>query len=125
MTNWRKLGGKTPSNSVTKTSINGIHHPLWQKHDELVYGTLMDMLRPTYEAAKKRTAEGSTDTLKRGVGIALACYCVGDETCDSSDAAMALLPDGKFAMYNTWEDHGQGADIGCITLTRIPSQMRY
>ncbi len=92
--------------------------PYGNKHDELVYGTLMDMLRPTYEAAKKRAAEGSTDTLKRGVGIALACYCVGDETCDASDAAMALLPDGKFAMYNTWEDHGQGADIGCITLTQ-------
>ena len=94
--------------------------PYGNKHDELVYAELMDMLRPIYNAAleRKEKANAAGGPVKYGVGISLACYCVGDETCDASDAAMAILPDGKFAMYNTWEDHGQGADIGALTLTQ-------
>ncbi|MDL2253488.1 molybdopterin-dependent oxidoreductase [Ruminococcaceae bacterium OttesenSCG-928-I18] len=92
--------------------------PYGNKHDELVYEELMGMIRPYYEAAKKRKAEFSEENKKYGLGLSLAIYCVGDETADASDAAMGLLPDGKFAMYNTWEDHGQGADIGALTLTQ-------
>lgn len=92
--------------------------PFGDKPDIRPYNELMDMIRPYYQDSLARTQKNSTATKKQGVGLALAAYCVGDETCDASDAAMGLLPDGRFAMYNTWEDHGQGADIGAITLTQ-------
>ncbi len=92
--------------------------PFGDVPDILPYNELMEMIRPYYNEAVKRTKENSTQTKKQGIGLALAVYCVGDETCDVSDAAMELLPDGRFAMYNTWEEHGQGADIGALTLTQ-------
>ena len=92
--------------------------PYGDKPDILPYNELMDMLRPYYNEAVERTRRNSTETKKQGVGLALACYCVGDEDCDGAEAAMELLPDGRFATYSTWEDHGQGADIGVLTVTQ-------
>ncbi|MCI1726155.1 MAG: molybdopterin-dependent oxidoreductase [Lachnospiraceae bacterium] len=92
--------------------------PYGDKPDILPYNQLMEMIRPYYDDAVKRTKANSTETKKQGVGLSLACYCIGDENCDAAEAAMELLPDGRFATYSTWEDHGQGADIGILTVTQ-------
>lgn len=89
--------------------------PFGDKPDILPYRELMTMLRPYYTEAVARTRANSTETKKQGVGLSLAVYCVGDENCDAGDAEIELLPDGRFAVYTTWEDHGQGADIGILT----------
>ena len=83
--------------------------------DVLVLKELFDMMKPKYEAARKAQAEAPVDpNKKRGVGISLGIYTCGDDGFDQAEAAMELLPDGKIAVYNTWEDHGQGADMGVL-----------
>jgi aldehyde oxidoreductase len=89
--------------------------PTGQKPEVLVLPQLFDMLRPKYEEAKKRCAELSTDEVKRGVGIALGIYGCGLDGPDSSNARAELTPDGV-TIYNAWEDHGQGADLGTLTM---------
>jgi len=89
--------------------------PTGQKPDVLVLGKLFDMLRPKYLEAKKRCAQLSTPEKKRGVGIAIGIYGCGLDGPDSSEARVELTPDGV-TVYNSWEDHGQGADLGTLTM---------
>jgi aldehyde oxidoreductase len=89
--------------------------PTGQKPDVLVVGKLFDMIRPKYKEAKKRCAELSTPEKKRGVGISLGIYGCGLDGPDSSEARVELTPTGV-TVYNSWEDHGQGADLGALTM---------
>jgi len=78
---------------------------------------LIDKMRPRYEAAKKRCAEfnaKSDGTKLRGVGVASGCYNVTGGVNDHCENALELNPDGTVSVYNTWEDQGQGADIGTL-----------
>ncbi|BHH81856.1 molybdopterin-dependent aldehyde oxidoreductase [Desulforhopalus sp. 52FAK] len=75
---------------------------------------MMDMIKPKYDAAKARVAAESTDAVKRGVGLAVSVYGAGLDGPDSSEADVALNPDGTVTVYSCWHDHGQGADIGTL-----------
>jgi aldehyde oxidoreductase len=75
---------------------------------------MLTLLRPRYEAAKKKTAAASTADIKRGVGIALGVYGCGLDGPDTAEAVIELNADGTVTVYNTWEDHGQGADMGTL-----------
>ena len=77
---------------------------------------MIDRLRPKYEAAKKRAAERSTDAVKRGVGVAVGVYGAGLDGPDTSEVDVELNPDGTVTIFNTWEDHGQGADMGTLAV---------
>ena len=77
---------------------------------------MIDKLRPRYEAAKKRAAERSTDAVKRGVGVAVGVYGAGLDGPDTSETDVELNPDGTVTIFNTWEDHGQGADMGTLAV---------
>ena len=77
--------------------------------------TMFDTFRPLYEEAKVRVKGLNTDTVKHGVGIALGVYGCGLDGVDSSEAWAELTPIGV-TIYNAWEDHGQGADIGTLTI---------
>jgi aldehyde oxidoreductase len=78
---------------------------------------LFDKVRPVYELAKKITGEknatGSPDK-KYGVGVSVNIYGCGLDGPDSSQAWAELTPKGV-SIGNSWEDHGQGADIGTLT----------
>lgn len=76
---------------------------------------MFEKARPLYEAAKKRVAEKSTKEVKWGVGVSLGIYGCGLDGKDSSEAWVELTPEGV-TLYNAWEDHGQGADIGSLTM---------
>lgn len=76
---------------------------------------LMDMIKPKYEEAKKRVKEKSTDEVKCGVGLSIGIYGCGIDGVDSSEAWAELTPKGV-TIYNSWEDHGQGADIGTLSM---------
>ncbi|MGO9356522.1 MAG: molybdopterin-dependent aldehyde oxidoreductase, partial [Xanthobacteraceae bacterium] len=89
--------------------------PTGQKPDVLVLSKLFDLMRPKYHEAKKRCAELSTDEKKRGVGLSLGIYGCGLDGPDSSEARVELTPAGV-TVYSTWEDHGQGADLGSLTM---------
>jgi aldehyde oxidoreductase len=91
----------------------GATTPTGQEPEVYSMVELMDAIRPHYEAAKQHAAENSTDAVKRGVGIAVGIYGCGLDGVDSSAAAVELTPDGV-TLYNSWEDHGQGADMGAL-----------
>lgn len=74
---------------------------------------LLEAIRPSYEAAKQHAAENSTDKVKRGVGLSIGIYGCGLDGVDSSEATVELTPDGVI-LYSSWEDHGQGADMGAL-----------
>ena len=75
---------------------------------------LMQMVKPGYEEAVARCKKLSTPEKKRGVGLAIGMYNVGNDYADLADSDIELNPDGSVTIYNTWEDPGQGADIGTL-----------
>ncbi|MEG1998358.1 MAG: molybdopterin cofactor-binding domain-containing protein, partial [Clostridiales bacterium] len=89
--------------------------PTGCKPDVLVLQGLLDQLRPAYQEARKTIAAFPAGKIKRGVGVAIGIYSSGDDGYDHSEAAVELQPDGKIALYSTWEDHGQGGDMGALT----------
>lgn len=73
--------------------------------------------RPLYEAGKKRVTEknaASDGRYKYGIGVSSGVYGSGLDGVDSSQAYAELNPDGSVTMYVSWEDHGQGADMGTL-----------
>lgn len=75
------------------------------------------MARPLYEAGKARVAEknaASDGRYKYGIGVASGVYGCGLDGVDASQAYAELNPDGTVTMYASWEDHGQGADMGVL-----------
>lgn len=78
---------------------------------------LMDMIKPYYDQAVKEAKEKSTATKKRGVGLVCGGFSCTLGPHDHCEVALELHPDGTVTHYNTWEDQGQGGDIGTLTLT--------
>ena len=76
---------------------------------------MIDLMRPKYEAALNKAKAGSDDKVKRGVGISVGVYGAGLDGPDSSAADAQINPDGTVTIFTTWEDHGQGADMGALT----------
>jgi len=74
---------------------------------------MLDALRPIYKEAKERAARESTDENKKGVGISIGIYGCGLDGVDSAEADIELTKDGV-TVYATWQDHGQGADMGAL-----------
>ena len=75
---------------------------------------LMEMIKPGYDEAVARCKKLSTPEKGRGVGLAVGIYNVGNDTADLADSDIELNPDGTVTIFNTWEDPGQGADIGTL-----------
>ncbi len=75
---------------------------------------MLDKLRPKYEEAKKRVAANSTAAIKRGVGISLGIYGCGLDGPDTAETDVELNANGTITVFNSWEDHGQGADMGTM-----------
>lgn len=77
---------------------------------------ILDKLRPKYDALVARAKRLSTPEKLRGVGLACGSFKVGDPV-DHAEVALALNPDGSVTNYSTWEDIGQGADVGILVHT--------
>ena len=88
--------------------------PWGQEQEVYTFKDLFDMVKPYYDEAKQRTAEESTDAVKKGVGVALGIYTAQADGQDVANASAELRPDGGVRIYNTWEDHGQGSDGGTL-----------
>jgi len=87
--------------------------PTGQKPEVYSFPEMFDKLRPLYQAALKRAKAESTPEKKRGVGISLGIYGCGLDGPDSSEISVELTPEGV-VLASSWEDHGQGADIGAL-----------
>jgi len=78
---------------------------------------MMNKMRPHYENAVKEASEKSNDKVKRGVGIAWGAFNVTEGGTDQATVAIELNPDGSFTKYDTWQELGQGGDIGSLMVT--------
>lgn len=75
---------------------------------------LIDRLRPKYREALEKGRRESTPQKKRGVGIACGMYNITANPNDHCEMALELNLDGTVTVFNTWEDQGQGGDIGSL-----------
>lgn len=89
-------------------------------HEPEVYSLegMMDKLKPRYYETKKRCEEKNktSEKLKYGVGLSIGVYGCGLDGVDSAEAFVELLPDNRVLVGSSWEDHGQGADLGTLTM---------
>lgn len=87
------------------------------KPDVISYPGLLDKLRPYYKKAKEDAkAKNAVSTDKKyGAGISLLCYGTGLDGADSSAAWVEITAKG-ITVANSWEDHGQGADMGTLAI---------
>jgi aldehyde oxidoreductase len=93
----------------------GATTPTQQTPEVFVFPKQFEALKPRYERAKQLAEQNSTATRKRGVGISLGIYGCGLDGPDTSESWIELLPNGDVMVGNSWQDHGQGSDIGSLT----------
>ncbi|MEN6439604.1 MAG: molybdopterin-dependent aldehyde oxidoreductase [Syntrophobacter sp.] len=74
---------------------------------------ILEKGRPVYRAALEKAKKESTPEKKKGVGVSIGIYGCGLDGPDSSEVWVELAPDGV-VVGSSWEDHGQGADAGCL-----------
>ncbi|WP_119071144.1 molybdopterin-dependent aldehyde oxidoreductase [Aggregatilinea lenta] len=91
----------------------GATTPTGQAPEVYSFEEMFDLLRPKYQAALQRAEENSTDAHKKGVGISLGIYGCGLDGPDGAEA-WAELTEAGVTIYNSWQDHGQGADMGTL-----------
>ena len=82
-----------------------------------VYKQLLEMLKPHYDEFKAEAEKGKAEGRHLGVGIGMGGFLCTLGMWDQAENALELLPNGDIAVYNTWEDMGQGGDIGTLTVT--------
>ncbi len=88
--------------------------PTGQDPEVYSLSEMIDMLRPKYQEALKAATAVSTDAIKRGVGVSIGVYGCGLDGPDSSEVWIELTGEKKVLLGDSWEDHGQGADIGAL-----------
>ena len=88
--------------------------PTGQAPEVYSFPEMIEKLRPLYKAAKEKAKAETTADVKKGVGISLGIYGCGLDGADSSEIKVALNPDNTVTLYDSWEDHGQGADMGSL-----------
>ncbi len=88
--------------------------PTGQTPEVFSFPEMIDKLRPLYNEAKRKAQAGSNAEIKRGVGISLGIYGCGLDGPDSSEIRVELNPDNTVTLFDSWEDHGQGADMGSL-----------
>jgi aldehyde oxidoreductase len=85
--------------------------------DVIAYPQALEKLRPIYKKAKEnaklKNAKGGE--IKYGAGISLLEYGCGLDGADSSEAWVEITESGV-TVGSSWEDHGQGADMGSMTV---------
>lgn len=75
---------------------------------------ILDKLKPCYETAQEWVKQpASSPDKKRGIGISIGVYGSGLDGADSSVVNAELTSKGV-TIYTSWEDHGQGADMGTL-----------
>jgi aldehyde oxidoreductase len=78
---------------------------------------MMRRMKPFYERFVKEAKEKDTPEIRRGVGLAWGAFNVTEGGTDSASVALELNPDGTVTKYDTWQELGQGGDIGSLMVT--------
>jgi aldehyde oxidoreductase len=93
------------------TTINSV-----EPYDYDAYPRLYEKLRPVYEAYKKEARDAKKAGRNVGVGVSQGGFLITIGFVDQANVALELTETGV-TMFNTWEDMGQGGDIGSVTHT--------
>ena len=88
--------------------------PTGQTPEVFSFGEMVEKLQPLYKDALAKARKASTPDIKKGVGIALGIYGCGLDGADSSEIRVELNADDTITVFSSWEDHGQGADMGAL-----------
>jgi aldehyde oxidoreductase len=91
----------------------GATTPTGQEPEVYPFPDMFDKLRPLYQEALKKAKRESTPEDKKGVGISLGIYGSGIDGPDGAEARVDLTRTGV-TVATTWQDHGQGADMGVL-----------
>ena len=94
------------------TNINSA--PLY---DYEVFPKLMEKIEPVYKQYKTEAETAQKEGRHVGVGLAMGGFLITIGMHDKAEVALELNPDGGVTHYNTWQDVGQGGDIGSLTHT--------
>ena len=78
--------------------------------DNFGFQECLSQMRSYYERALKDAKAASTDTVKRGVGLAGVFFGPGRSSPDQSEAWAELLPDDSLQVWIGAADMGQGSD---------------
>ena len=85
---------------------------------EISMAEIYDRMRPVYEEAKARVAaKPEDDEYYYGLGLASCGFNVTIGNHDMCEVSLELNADGTVTASNTWQDPGQGGDIGTLTHT--------
>ncbi len=91
--------------------------PLWvTKPLAYVIPKELEQAKPIYERLKEQAKKNSAPGKPHGVGVSMGGFRVAGWN-DHAEVKLELTPDNQFVIYNTWEDMGQGADIGTLAMT--------
>ena len=86
-------------------------------YKEYLYPAMLEQIKPYYDEYKAIADAAKAEGRHVGVGISLGGFLCTTGAIDSSEMSIELTPDNKFLVKNTWEDVGQGGDIGTLTHT--------
>lgn len=78
---------------------------------------MMNIMKPIYEKAVEEAKKYDTPEKRRGVGLSWGGFNVTEGGTDSASVAIELNSDNTFTKYDTYQELGQGGDIGSLMLT--------
>jgi CO/xanthine dehydrogenase Mo-binding subunit/aerobic-type carbon monoxide dehydrogenase small subunit (CoxS/CutS family) len=78
--------------------------------DDIGFTQCLERMRPPYARAVEEARRCSTDTIKRGVGIACVIFGTGVTAPDRSEAWAEMLPDDRLQVWIGAADMGQGLE---------------
>ncbi len=79
-----------------------------------IYPELLEKAKPFYDAYKAEADAAKKAGKAVGVGISMGGFLITIGMFDQAEVALELNSDGTFTHFNTWEDVGQGGDIGAL-----------
>ncbi|MBR0376319.1 MAG: molybdopterin-dependent oxidoreductase, partial [Firmicutes bacterium] len=86
-------------------------------YEEYPMEEIMTKMRPLYEKALQEAKEASTPEKLRGVGVSFGGYACTSGGFDTGSIGLELAKDNTIIKYDTWQDMGQGGDIGSLMVT--------
>ncbi|MDR1816500.1 MAG: molybdopterin-dependent oxidoreductase, partial [Clostridiales Family XIII bacterium] len=86
-------------------------------YHDYVYPKMLEKIKPVYDGYKAEAEAAKKEGRHIGAGLSLGGFIITLGMFDKAEAALELMPDGSITCYDTWEDVGQGGDIGSLTHT--------
>lgn len=84
-------------------------------YHDYIYPKLLEKLKPYYDEFKAEAAAAKAAGRHMGAGVSMGGFLITIGKFDDAEVAIEINPDGSFTHFNTWEDVGQGGDIGALT----------